>query len=59
MKNPVRPSSCVTPAGMSNELDVQNRWEENTHIVYCMYILYVVQKSVLVGYCCFHLTSYQ
>ena len=25
------PSSCVTPAGTSNELDVQNKWEENTH----------------------------
>ena len=25
------PSSCVTPAGTSNELDVQNEWEENTH----------------------------
>ena len=24
-------SSCVTPAGTSNELDVQNEWEENTH----------------------------
>ena len=24
-------SSCVTPAGTSNELDVQNKWEENTH----------------------------
>ena len=22
-------SSCVTPAGTSNELDVQNEWEEN------------------------------
>ena len=21
--------SCVTPAGTSNELDVQNKWEEN------------------------------
>ena len=30
MKNPVWPSSCVTPAGTSNELDVQNEWEENT-----------------------------
>ena len=29
MKNPVRPSSCVTPAGTSNELDVQNEWEED------------------------------
>ena len=23
--------SCVTPAGTSNELDVQNEWEENTY----------------------------
>ena len=23
--------SCVTPTGISNELDVQNKWEENTH----------------------------
>ena len=23
--------SCVTPADTSNELDVQNGWEENTH----------------------------
>ena len=22
--------TCVTPAGTSNELDVQNEWEENT-----------------------------
>ena len=22
---------CVTPAGTSNEFDVQNEWEENTH----------------------------
>ena len=24
-------SFCVTPAGTSNELDVQNGWEENTN----------------------------
>ena len=24
-------SSCVTPAGTSKKLDVQNEWEENTH----------------------------
>ena len=23
--------SCVTPAGSSNEFDVQNKWEEKTH----------------------------
>ena len=28
------PSSCVTPAGTSNELDVQNEWEEKTHTQY-------------------------
>ena len=31
MRNPVRPSSCVTPAGAFNELNVQNKWEENAH----------------------------
>ena len=31
MRNPVWPSSCVTPAGTSNELDVQHEWEENTN----------------------------
>ena len=30
MRNPVCLSSGVTPAGTSNELDVQNGWEENT-----------------------------
>ena len=30
MRTPVWPSSWVTPAGTSNELDVQNKWEENT-----------------------------
>ena len=28
MRNPVGRSSCVTPGGTSNELDVQNKWEE-------------------------------
>ena len=38
----------MTPAGTSNELDVQNGWEENTH----------TQQYALVDYyCCFHLTS--
>ena len=31
MRNPVWPSSCLTPAGTSNELDVRNESEENTH----------------------------
>ena len=31
VKNPVWPSFCVTPAGTSNEHDVQNELEENTH----------------------------
>ena len=34
MRSSVRPSSCVTPAGTSNELDVQNEWEENIHTQY-------------------------
>ena len=44
IKNPVWPSSCVTPAGTSNELDVQNGWEENTH-THC-----IVEKSWLSGH---------
>ena len=36
----------MTPAGTSNELDVQNGWEENTHNV----IFYDEStKNVLVG----------
>ena len=31
MRNPVWPSSFAIPAGTSNEFDVQNEWEENTH----------------------------
>ena len=38
MRNHVWPSSRVTPAGTSNELDVQNEWEENTH-THCMYCI--------------------
>ena len=34
MRNPVWPSSWVTPAGTSNELDVQNEWEK-THTLPC------------------------
>ena len=30
MKNPVAPFSYVTLAGTSNEVYVQNEWEENT-----------------------------
>ena len=44
MRNPVRPSSCVTPAGTSNELDVQNEWEENTHT-------HISQESTAVQRC--------
>ena len=46
----MRPSSCVTPAGTSNELDAQNEWEENTHththctVLYCTLIKYVQQS---------------
>ena len=49
------PSSCVTPAGTSNELDVQNEWEENTHTVYYSgflpgIILLFTQASILVWF---------
>ena len=38
----------MTPAGTSNELDVQNGWEENTH-THCMYICICV--------CCYSSSS--
>ena len=38
----------MTPAGTSNELDVQNGWEENTHTLYvCMYVWsHIISKSM-------------
>ena len=46
-KNPVLPSSCVTPAGTS--IEVQNEWEENTHTHgLCTYNLY---NSILYLHC--------
>ena len=38
--------SCVTPAGTSNELDVQNEWEENTH-THTVEVLVVVRAGVI------------
>ena len=32
----------MTPAGTSNELDVQNEWEENTHT----FVVFVAVRSV-------------
>ena len=43
VENPVLPSSCVTPAGTS--IEVQNEWEENTHTHQGSY--YVESNSVL------------
>ena len=43
IKNPVWPSSCVTPAGTSNELDVQNGWEENTHTQFSLLVYMYVR----------------
>ena len=31
----------MTPAGTSNELDVQNEWEENTHTHTCLFFYLV------------------
>ena len=45
IKNPVWPSFCVTPAGTSNELDVQNGWEENTHTHTVCYLVRYCRKS--------------
>ena len=53
MKNPVWLSSCVTPAGTSNELDVQNEWEENpqhTHTYVLIWIsmyYFMIKQSIL------------
>ena len=46
----------MTPAGTSNELDVQNEWEESTHTVYYIsgflpgIILLFTQASILVWF---------
>ena len=53
MRNPVWPSSCVTPAGTSNELDVQNEWEENTHTHSEYYVPWYVQPF----FCIFVISS--
>ena len=47
MENPVLPSSCVTPAGTS--IEVQNEWEENTntHIQYSAQELGEVKKLLI------------
>ena len=38
----------VTPAGTSNELDVQNEWEENTHTLYnCTAVLFNIKPHRL------------
>ena len=52
-RNKVDKKSCVTPAGTSNELDVQNEREENTH---------THTYSITVGfsptlYCCPNVTT--
>ena len=50
MKNPVWPSSCVTPAGTSNELDVQNEWEENRHTHTLFYVLDGVVRGIVIRF---------
>ena len=40
-----RPSSCVTPAGTSNDVDVQNEWEENTHTHVGKYLADAVERK--------------
>ena len=59
MKNPVWPSSCVTPAGTSNELDAQNEWEENTthKVLNCTTVLHSVFFWLQTGYECVLTTS--
>ena len=38
--------SCVTPAGTSNELDVHNEWEENTHTLAAHFCTAVLLGSI-------------
>ena len=38
----------MTPAGTSNELDVQNEWEENTHTVYYYNPILLCTKNIFV-----------
>ena len=38
--------SCVTPAGTSNELDVQNEWEEHIHTVAAHFCTAVILGSI-------------
>ena len=45
MENPVLPSSCVTPAGTS--IEVQNEWEENTHTHTNMFFSPLEQFQIL------------
>ena len=37
----------MTPAGTSNELDVQNEWEENTHTQYIIEHFHVFGREVV------------
>ena len=48
--------SCVTPAGTSNELDVQHEWEENTHThTHCYLSVYYIQYCTYALLCDDHL----
>ena len=50
MRNPVWPSSHVTPAGTSNELDVQNGWKENTHNTYIYTVACILNSRLVSGH---------
>ena len=43
---PRRDSSCVTPAGTSNELDAQNEWEEHIHTLAAHFCTAVILGSI-------------
>ena len=48
MENPVLPSSCVTPAGTS--IEVQNEWEENTNTLKSIKPRLLVKKLTKAGF---------
>ena len=39
----------MTPAGTSNELDVQNGWEENTHTLIILILVIIVEVKRVAG----------
>ena len=52
------PSSYVTPAGTSNELDVQHEWKENTNCIVLSSIKCVPQLNEIKYLCVFRMVFF-